>query len=57
MPLVILAFWIGIYSKPFTQLLAPVSQSTVAAVNFELPDNLLADATAAPAQHHDTAHH
>jgi NADH-quinone oxidoreductase subunit M len=31
-PLIVLAFWIGIYSKPFTDLLTPASKATVAAV-------------------------
>jgi len=31
-PLVFLAFWIGVYSAPFTQILEPVSKQTVAKV-------------------------
>jgi NADH-quinone oxidoreductase subunit M len=56
-PLIILAFWIGLYPKPFFQLMEPTVDRVLARVQVAMPEETAADhvaAIAAPAPHDET---
>jgi NADH-quinone oxidoreductase subunit M len=56
-PLIILAFWIGLYPKPFFRLMEPTVDRVLARVQVAMPEETAADhvaAIAAPAHHDET---
>ena len=56
-PLIILAFWIGLYPKPFFRLVEPTVDRVLARVQVAMPEETAADhvaAIAAPAPHDET---
>jgi NADH-quinone oxidoreductase subunit M len=56
-PLIFLAFWIGLYPKPFFRLMEPTVDRVLARVQVAMPEETAADhvtAIAAPAHHDET---
>jgi NADH-quinone oxidoreductase subunit M len=56
-PLIILAFWIGLYPKPFFRLMEPTVDRVLARVQVAMPEETAADyvaAIAAPTHHDET---